>query len=294
MKISLENFDGAFNLFHTLQSEQCPVDLWRFKEAPYTYIEVEKKWIKIKVKQNKTFISVIPSQELSKSKRKILKKKVLELFWANYPLEDFYTSFSSDSYVSKIINLFRGLRVMKSQNLSWSLIEAINSQNTTVEQVRERDRLFRKHYGEKISFRDGESFRTFPKLSKIDTLEEQELREKCKVGYRAPYLLNAAKNFTERDLQELGEVNAEKARKRLLQVKGIGPKVSDIFLLYGLGKPDVFPMDVHLKRAIRREYFTENVSKERLRDFALKKFGKHAGFAHLYMFYFERKWHAEA
>lgn len=173
-------------------------------------------------------------------------------------------------------------------------IEAICSKNTTVEQVRKRNRLFRTNYGQEVLFEDGDVFYTFPKLSTIAKLTEEELREYCNVGYRAKYILNAARAFTERELMSLKQMSSKTARRRLMQIKGIGPKVADVFLLYGLGMPDVFPMDVHLKRGLKREYFPEEkVSKKTLRNFALEKFGTHAGFAHLYMFYNERLKHVK-
>ncbi|NIU84600.1 MAG: hypothetical protein GWN31_02150 [Candidatus Thorarchaeota archaeon] len=218
-----------------------------------------------------------------------LRKDILALFWADYPLEDFYNVYSCDPYFKKIFSALNGLRVMKPGNISWSLIEAICSQNTTVEQVRKRNRLFRTHYGQKVLFEDDDVFYTFPNLSTIAKLTEEELREYCNVGYRAKYILNAARAFTERELMSLKQMSSKTARRRLMQIKGIGPKVADVFLLYGLGMPDVFPMDVHLKRGLKREYFHgRKVSKKTLRNFALEKFGTHAGFAHLHMFYWER------
>lgn len=288
MKIPIEHFNGPFNLSYTLNSEQCPADLWKFKSSPFIHLNIGK-WIRVKVTQSGRSLEVTPSCPLTRTEKKRLEEKILSLFWADYPLPAFYEEFSSDPYLSPILEAVEGLRVMKCPNLSWSLMEAVNSQNTTVEQVRKRDRLFRKHYGKKIVF-DGVPFYTFPKLSTIATLTEEELREKCNVGYRAEYILNAAKTFDEEELKALQDIDSDKARDKLMDVKGIGPKVADICLLYGLGMPDVFPMDVWLKKALRREYFDgETISNQRLRDFALEYFGKHAGFAHLYIFYWERK-----
>jgi len=92
------------------------------------------------------------------------------------------------------------------------------------------------------------------------------------------------------DIKQIRKVDSERARKLLLEIKGIGPKVADIILLYGFGKPDVFPMDIWLRKALIREYFNnEKISDSKLRGFALDYFGRYAGIAHLYMFYYERK-----
>lgn len=289
MRIPLERFNGSFDLNHTLNSWQCTADLCRFENKPHTFFKLKSGWVKVTFSQPNN-LRVKASRKLSKKDKKELKEEILYFFWSKYPLGKFYNEFAEDEYLSQTFEPLRGMRVMKSKNLSWSLMEAVYSQNTTVEQVRNRDRLFRKNYGKEVQFNNGTSFHTFPNLSKIAKLSEEELRENCKVGYRAPYILNAAKRFKESDLRKMKSWNSEKARNELMKVKGIGPKVADIFLLYGLGMRDVFPMDVWLKRALIREYFNgEKQSEKELRDFALDYFGNHAGFAHLYMFYWERK-----
>jgi N-glycosylase/DNA lyase len=152
--------------------------------------------------------------------------------------------------------------------------------------------LICKYYGDEIRLSDGTTFYTPPRIEKLATARENELRKKCRVGYRAPYMINVARAILNGDIavEDFVEKSTGEARKELMSVKGIGPKVSDIILLYGFGKMDVFPMDRWLRRALRREYFKrEKVSEGRLRDFALDHFGKHAGIAHLYMFYYERK-----
>ena len=76
-----------------------------------------------------------------------------------------------------------------------------------------------------------------------------------------------------------------------MNIKGIGPKVADIILGFGIGKRDVFPMDIWLKRTIKREYFNDRkTSDNQLRKFALEYFGEHAQVAHVYIYCYERRW----
>jgi DNA-3-methyladenine glycosylase II len=56
----------------------------------------------------------------------------------------------------------------------------------------------------------------------------------------------------ELNLDELSELEDEKARARLLGVKGIGPWTADIYLLMSLRRPDIWPVgDMALVRAVR-------------------------------------------
>ena len=40
------------------------------------------------------------------------------------------------------------------------------------------------------------------------------------------------------------------ARAELMRIKGVGPKVAECVLLYGLHRLEAFPMDVWMKRAM--------------------------------------------
>lgn len=52
------------------------------------------------------------------------------------------------------------------------------------------------------------------------------------------------------DLDELVELPSEEVHRRLVALKGIGPWTTDVYLLFALGHPDVFPFgDVALQAA---------------------------------------------
>jgi N-glycosylase/DNA lyase len=64
-----------------------------------------------------------------------------------------------------------------------------------------------------------------------------------------------------------------------MQVKGIGPKVSSCIALFGFGRASFFPIDVWMRKVLDK-YYPEVTSGE--------VFGKYAGIAQQYLFYFER------
>jgi endonuclease-3 related protein len=53
------------------------------------------------------------------------------------------------------------------------------------------------------------------------------------------------------DLKKMGKEPLAELRKKLLQVKGIGPETADSILLYGLKKP-IFVVDAYTKRILSR------------------------------------------
>ena len=78
----------------------------------------------------------------------------------------------------------------------------------------------------------------------------------CAAGFRARYILDAARKVAsgEVDLEALRAAPLAQAREQLMAIVGVGPKVADCALLYGLHRLEAFPMDVWMKRAMK-EWF---------------------------------------
>jgi len=133
--------------------------------------------------------------------------------------------------------------------------------------------------GEKIEF-DGREYYTFPSAAALSKMTAEELAP-IRSGYRAEYIIAAAEAVYsgELDLEALSVCNYKDAVKALRSVKGIGEKVANCAVLFGLGHMEAFPIDVWMKRALK-ENFPENFDPETLGEFA--------GLAQQYIFYYAR------
>lgn len=122
----------------------------------------------------------------------------------------------------------------------------------------------------------------FPTAQRLATLGEEDLAF-LRAGWRAAYILDAARCVAGGTLreQELRALPTEQARRLLMQVRGVGPKVADCTLLYGLARWDAYPVDVWMKKA-DRALFTG-----RVRDagrYLNRRTGGTAGIAQQYIF----------
>jgi len=79
------------------------------------------------------------------------------------------------------------------------------------------------------------------------------------------------------------------AREKLIELKGIGPKVSDCILLFSMEKMDTFPVDVWVKRTMEYFYLPPKSTSEEINRFAEEYFGEMKGFAQQYLFYYARE-----
>ena len=130
-------------------------------------------------------------------------------------------------------------------------------------------------------------FHTFPDPEDIENITEKDL-EPLKLGYRAPYITGAVKLAAEGVIsgEMLENMSYEEAKKKLLEIKGVGNKVADCILLFSLGKFEAFPTDTWIKKAMLTLY---GVEEKEISGFKDVNYGSFSGFAQQYIFYYMRE-----
>ena len=86
----------------------------------------------------------------------------------------------------------------------------------------------------------------------------------------------------------LKNMTFQEAKKSLMSIKGVGEKVANCVLLFGLSFTSAFPVDVWMKRIMEELYFRKNTNKDVIEKFAVELFGKYAGYAQQYLFAYGR------
>ena len=119
----------------------------------------------------------------------------------------------------------------------------------------------------------------FPTAEMLACRREEDLAP-LRAGWRAAYLLDAAQKVAvgEVDLERIKALPMPEARAELMRIKGVGPKVAECVLLYGLHRLEAFPMDVWMKRAMATLFPEKSVL----------DFGPYAGIAQQYIFHYSR------
>ena len=196
-------------------------------------------------------------------------------------------TFPQDAPMQKAVAQCRGLRLLRQE--TWECLASfILSSTKQIVQIRQIVARLCERHGEPIAGWDGQTAAfAFPTAEQIARLSEAQLRE-CKMGFRAPYLLAAARSVAsgELDLAGLGRLELAEARVQLLGLPGVGPKIADCVLLFACGFPTAFPVDVWVMRALRQAYFRNHrVPLARLRDFSATHFGPYGGYAQQYLFH---------
>lgn len=212
-------------------------------------------------------------------------------FWKDYFCLDYdyegmkKSLFKMDNSLKEAIDYGYGIRILK-QPLWETVVSFIISANNNIPRIRKIIDTLCNLFGNRVEF-EGKIYYTFPEAEKLAKVKVEELAP-LKAGYRDKYILDAANRFAngEYDINQLMEMSAEDAEKKLMQIKGVGKKVADCIMLFALGKYEVFPQDVWVKRIMLNCY---GVPENQIGTFARDKFGNLAGFAQQYLFYFHRE-----
>lgn len=210
---------------------------------------------------------------------------------------------SKDRHIEAAISQFGGLRILRQD--SWEcLISYICATFKNIASIKRMLLNLSRKFGEEASFQN-ERFFTFPSPARLARASLNELK-KCELGYRARYVSQTSRKIVEEDfdLNSLRKATYVKAKEVLLEFPGVGQKVADCVLLFGLGKLDAFPVDVWVMRAMLRHYsshfprdfVTKILGSESLNDsqyrrlnaVGRKHFRRYAGYAQEYLYHYER------
>jgi N-glycosylase/DNA lyase len=193
-----------------------------------------------------------------------------------------------DSKMKDIIKNGAGIRILN-QDFVEILISFIISQNKQIPQIKQVVENLCTRYGDFLEEYKGVKYYDFPSVQILSTLSEEDFRE-CKAGFRAKYLVDACSKLADGTIKEddFATLDSSEIRDELCTIKGVGVKVSNCVLLYGLRQKEAFPIDVWIKRIMENIYFKEETKIEQIQKFADELFGKYGGYAQQYLFYYSR------
>ncbi len=201
----------------------------------------------------------------------ISERNFLEKWKAYFDLDTDYSElkrcFSEDETLSKACGFAGGIRLLRQD--SWEcLISFIISQNNNIPRIKGIiDRLCGMYGGQ------------FPDAAEL-AAETPDSLAPLRSGFRAKYICDAASKTSSGavNLAKIAEMPIDDARAELKKISGVGPKVAECVLLFGMYRTEAFPVDVWIKRVLA-EYYPGGFP-EYLRE--------NAGIAQQYLFHYIR------
>lgn len=187
-----------------------------------------------------------------------------------------------DADTDKALEFGKGIRMLKQDPVE-TLFSFIVSQNNNIPRIKSIIAGLSESLGEKISDTDY----AFPSVESLASRDENFYKS-LGLGYRAEYIVDTARRVLDGFDLDLSRLSSDEARRRLMTLKGVGPKVADCILLFGYSRMDVFPVDTWGEK-IYRDLIAGDASSSAKMALALRdRFGDLAGYAQQYLFYYYR------
>ncbi len=211
----------------------------------------------------------------------------------DYP--EILSSIGKDVKISSAIENHLGLRILEQE--PWECTASfICSSFSNIPRIKQCIEKISVAFGDGIEF-DGFKTFSFPQPHQINSLAKLK---KCGLGYRAKYLFDSAKMFgdnKEFSTRQMRKLSYPEAKKRMMELPGVGEKVADCILLFSYGFFESFPVDVWVHRAMTGSYGREiksfvaekkiksKITEKVVAEFARSYFGEYAGYAQQFLFH---------
>lgn len=237
---------------------------WR-QLAPFSYDESSKKLsyvlrlsngrvIELKMRAGGDGIAV-ETEKLEKNERREAADSVQWMFGLDMDFARFYTTSRAEPKLVRARKLALG-RVLRSPTLFEDVIKTILTTNTLWTATRNMTLKLVNELGEALSA--DENRKSFPTPQAVAASSPEFLKEKIRVGYRAPAIhqlaVRVASGTYDLETLKTSDLPTLELRKELLKINGVGPyAVANLLLI--LGRSDFIPIDSWALKLVSHEWY---------------------------------------
>ena len=214
----------------------------------------------------------------------------MDYFDLNTDYKEIIKELSKNEILANAIEYGKGIRILN-QNHFEMLISFIISANNMIPRIKKSIEVISTRYGKLICEDKNRKYYSFPTIEELSKATVEELREFAKVGFRDKRIFDTVNMILNEkiDLDNFENLETDILREELLKFSGVGNKVADCIMLFSYKRGEVFPVDVWIKRVMEELFIKEETPVKKIAKEADKIFGKYAGYAQQYLFYYGRE-----
>lgn len=263
--------------------------LSRLALDPLNQIDLQERSVKVPliVDGDKQIVKVIgtgttkePSFELSGKTNGAITARLREIFQWDQPLDDIHTHFCQTD-LAPIFKEHVGTPLVLDFDPYNCLLKCIVHQQLNLKFAYTLTQRFVTTFGTE---KDGAYF--YPDPETLARVKIEELRELQFSGRKAEYAIGVAQAIVEGklELHKLHEKSDDEIMEELVKLKGIGPWTVQNFLMFGLGRSNLFPIaDIGLQNALKKLYnMDRKPTKEEMEGYK-PSWEPYASYASLYL-----------
>ncbi|WP_075617347.1 DNA-3-methyladenine glycosylase family protein [Paenisporosarcina indica] len=218
------------------------------KEQRFVLVQTnEKKICKIQA----TGTTDNPSFQIEGTFSESQLQSIKEIFHFDRSLQPIHDHFANTN-LAKLFEEHRGTPIIREFSLYATLVKSIIHQQLNLSFAHTLTTRFVQTFGEEV---EGVWF--YPQPEIIAQLTVETLRELQFSTRKAEYVIGISQAIAsgELNLEELAHQEDERIMQTLVKYRGIGPWTAGSFLLFGLGRPNLFPLaDIGLQNALKKQW----------------------------------------
>ena len=222
----------------------------------------------------------VETEKLEKNERREAADSVQWMFGLDMDFARFYTTSRAEPKLARARKLALG-RVLRSPTLFEDVIKTILTTNTLWTATKNMTLKLVNELGEALP--DDENKKSFPTAQAIAASSPEFLKEKIRVGYRAPAIHQLAVRVASGtlDLESLktSDLPTLELRKELLKINGVGPYAAANLLLI-LGRSDFIPIDSWALKLVSHEWYRGKAVTPKDVEKRFEKWGEFKGLAY--------------
>ncbi|MBA2176461.1 DNA-3-methyladenine glycosylase 2 family protein [Halobacillus locisalis] len=237
--------------------------LLRWAFDPLTKMDRDERWVDVPVRIGKdTHVVRVqgvgttahPKFEVSSESdesKSLLISHIQELFQWDRDLEQIHEHFM-DTDLKALFENHPGTPIVKDFHLYDCLMKVIIHQQLNMKFAYTLSTRFVENFGMQ---KDGVWF--YPTPEQVAELSYDQLRELQFSQRKAEYVIDTSQKIVdnELDLEDLVNESNEEVMRRLVKVRGIGPWTAENWLMFGLGRENMFPKaDIGIQNALKHYY----------------------------------------
>jgi len=203
---------------------------------------------------------------------------------AKQDLREFYAFARKDAILKHVVEDLYGMHDTQAFSLFNSVILSICLQMARLKRSLEMMDAIDREYGEAIEF-DGKRVVLQPTAERIAKLDPAFFAKRCKLGYRAKYIVASAKMIVAGfpDVQEVMAMQPDEAKEKLMELPGIGDYAADIINPHAGFPIDAWSVDVFGLLFFGKEPEDRREAIEEVKQEGIRRWGKWSWMAFFYV-----------
>ena len=230
----------------------------------------------------------VETGKLTKAEQQEAADKIAWMFGLDMDFSDFHTASRVEPKLARAKKQALG-RVLRSPTLFEDVIKTILTTNTLWAATRNMTRKLVDEFGAPV-IRGQAGAKAFPTPGALAATDPDFIKEKIRVGYRAPAIHDLAVRVAsgKYDLEALktSSLPTLELRKELMTIKGVGPYAAANLLMI-LGRHDFIPIDSYALMMVSHEWYR---GKPVTAKHVEKRFGKWGKFKGLAFWFWDWKY----